>query len=58
MMIGHYQEEWCLASAAPGREGTGAISLLPVLGINEVNSDAATSGDIQKMGSNRFGLMT
>ena len=57
-MIDHDQEEGCLAGATLGRQGAGAVALLPVLGFGEVNRDTATSGDIGKMGPDRFGLMT
>ena len=58
MMIDHDQEEGRLAGATLGRQRTGAVALLPVLGFDEVNLDAATSGDIGNLGPDRFGLMT
>jgi len=57
-MIDHHQEEGHLTGATLGCKGTGAVAPLPALGFNEVNRDAAPSGDIGKMPPNLFGLMT
>jgi hypothetical protein len=45
-MIDHDQEEGRIAGATLGRERTGAVAPLPVPGFDEVDRDAATSGDI------------
>ena len=53
-MIDHDQEEGRFAGAALGRQSAGAVALRPALGVDEVNRDAATSGDIGKIGPDLF----